>query len=74
VLWYGGKLVLKYDQLSPGELASFIFYSISLSSSSSTISEAYSKIISATGSFEGVLEMLAYQNLVTEIPEPLDPP
>jgi ABC-type multidrug transport system fused ATPase/permease subunit len=60
VLWYGGKLVLEDDELSPGELASFIFYSVQLSNSSSTISETYSKIISATGSFEGVLEMLQY--------------
>lgn len=67
VLWYGGKLVLNNSgELTPGELASFILYAIQLANSSSTISETYSKIISATGAFEGVLEMMKYQPIVKE--------
>lgn len=35
-----------------------------LTNASSNISEAFAKIISATGAFEGVLEMLKYESLV----------
>lgn len=50
--------------MSAGELASFIFYSMQLTNSSSNISESFAKIISATGAFEGVLDMLKYESLV----------
>jgi subfamily B ATP-binding cassette protein MsbA len=43
-----------------------------LSSASSNLSDTYSKIISATGAFEGVLDMLRYQPLVQDYPDALD--
>ena len=74
-------MVLDHDELSPGykiylniyrELASFIIYAGQLTSSSSNISESFAKIISATGAFEGVLEMLKYENLVKEYPDAIE--
>ncbi|KAM3137480.1 hypothetical protein pb186bvf_010453 [Paramecium bursaria] len=65
-LWYGGKLVMEQNELTPGEIQAFIIYSVELTTSSFNLSDAYAKIMSATGAFEGVLQMLKYQNNVQE--------
>lgn len=40
-----------------------------MTNSSSNISESFAKIVSATGAFEGVLEMLKYESFVRELPD-----
>ncbi|CAD8082149.1 unnamed protein product [Paramecium sonneborni] len=73
VLWYGGKLAMNNSaELSAGDLTTIILYSIQLSTSSSNISESFAKIVSATGAFEGVLEMLKWESLVKEAPDAID--
>ncbi|CAK88846.1 unnamed protein product (macronuclear) [Paramecium tetraurelia] len=73
VLWYGGKLAMNSSaELSAGDLTTIILYSLQLSSSSSDISESFAKIVSATGAFEGVLDMLKWESLVKEAPDAID--
>jgi hypothetical protein len=43
-----------------------------LSNSSSNISESFAKIVTATGAFEGVLDMLRWESLVKEAPDAID--
>ncbi|CAD8175805.1 unnamed protein product [Paramecium pentaurelia] len=73
VLWYGGKLAMNNTaELSAGDLTTIVLYSIQLSTSSSNISESFAKIVSATGAFEGVLDMLKWESLVKEAPDAID--
>ncbi|KAL4482502.1 hypothetical protein ABPG72_001478 [Tetrahymena utriculariae] len=61
VLWYGGYIVVNsQDDLSSGDLASFILYSTSLATNSSAISYGLGAIISATGALERIFEMMQY--------------
>lgn len=61
VLWYGGYLVVNAsDDLSSGDLASFILYSTSLATNSSAISYGLGAIITATGALERIFEMMQY--------------
>ncbi|KAL4463264.1 hypothetical protein ABPG74_007265 [Tetrahymena malaccensis] len=61
VLWYGGYVVVNnLDDLSSGDLASFILYTTSLASNSSSISYGLGAIISATGALERIFEMMEY--------------
>ncbi|CAD8093392.1 unnamed protein product [Paramecium sonneborni] len=73
VLWFGGKLAMNNSgELSAGDLTTIILYSIQLSRSSSNISESFAKIVSATGAFEGVLEMLKWESHVKEATDSID--
>lgn len=54
------------------QLTTIILYTAQLSNSSSNISESFAKIISATGAFEGVLDMLRWESLVKEAPDAID--
>ncbi|CAD8126604.1 unnamed protein product [Paramecium sonneborni] len=73
VLWYGGKLAMNNSaELSAGDLTTIILYSLQLSSSSQDISESFAKIVTATGAFEGVLDMLKWESLVKESPDAID--
>lgn len=58
--------------ISFSDLTTIILYSIQLSNSSSNISESFAKIVSATGAFEGVLDMLKWESLVKEAPDAID--
>ena len=65
VLWYGGNLMINGEsELTPGELASFIMYCSSLSTTTSAISNSYTNIINGAYSCQKVFEMLEYAPLV----------
>jgi ABC-type multidrug transport system fused ATPase/permease subunit len=57
VLWYGGKLLLK-QQLSPGDLTSFLLYSFFISSSVNTFGSLYAGYQSLMGASLRVFELL----------------
>ncbi|KAH3742702.1 ABC transporter B family member 1 [Pelomyxa schiedti] len=57
VLWYGAILVLK-AQLSPGELASFIFYTLIVAVSLATVSNMYGDLMKATGASERIFQLI----------------
>ena len=60
VLWYGGVLVLN-NKLTPGELASFIFYALFMASSSSAITAAITQLVTASGVCERLFELMDYK-------------
>ena len=67
VLWYGGNLMINGEsELTPSELASFIMYCSSLSTTTSDISYCYTSIINGAYSCQKVFEMLKYTPLVNE--------
>lgn len=57
VLWYGGSLVID-GTFSPGDLTSFIIYSVSMATSIGTVTSLYSDFMKAIGSSERVFELL----------------
>ena len=69
MLWVGGQDVLA-GNISPGELAAFIFYAFIVAGSVGAISEVYSDLQRAAGATERLLELLGAQNA---LPEPLHP-
>lgn len=59
VLWYGGYLAVNNsDDLSSGDLASFILYTTSLATNSSAISYGLGAIVTAMGALERIFEMM----------------
>eukprot|EP01119_Soliformovum_irregulare_P011065 TRINITY_DN2746_c0_g1_i5.p1 TRINITY_DN2746_c0_g1~~TRINITY_DN2746_c0_g1_i5.p1 ORF type:complete len:568 (+),score=139.29 TRINITY_DN2746_c0_g1_i5:47-1750(+) len=57
VLWYGGSMVISRT-FSPGDLTSFIIYSIGVAASIGTLSSLYTDFMKALGSSERVFELL----------------
>jgi ATP-binding cassette subfamily B protein len=69
MLWVGGQDVLS-GQISPGELAAFIFYAFIVAGSVGAISEVYSDLQRAAGATERLMELLAARS---ELVEPVAP-
>jgi ABC-type multidrug transport system fused ATPase/permease subunit len=60
VLWYGGKMV--YDEeMTPGQLASFVLYTISIASAGMNLSDTVNKIVSATAACERIFEIFDHK-------------
>lgn len=58
VLWYGGYLVLRENELTSGQLASVILYTGSLASASSSISSSLNKIVTAVGASHRLFKLM----------------
>ena len=69
MLWVGGQDVLA-GQISPGELAAFIFYAFIVAGSVGAISEVYSDLQRAAGATERLLELLNADNRLQEPVQP----
>jgi ATP-binding cassette subfamily B protein len=69
MLWVGGQDVLA-GNITPGELAAFIFYAFIVAGSVGAISEVYSDLQRAAGATERLLELLGAES---GLPEPLEP-
>ncbi len=69
MLWVGGQDVLS-GNITPGELAAFIFYAFIVAGSVGAISEVYSDLQRAAGATERLLELLGADS---ELPEPAQP-
>ncbi len=72
MLWVGGQDVLA-GNISPGELAAFIFYAFIVAGSVGAISEVYSDLQRAAGATERLLELLAAENALPEPEHPETP-
>ncbi|MGD8415918.1 MAG: ABC transporter transmembrane domain-containing protein [Pseudomonadales bacterium] len=72
MLWVGGQDVLAGD-ISPGELAAFIFYAFIVAGSVGAISEVYSDLQRAAGATERLLELLEAESLLPEPAQPRQP-
>ncbi|MDF1794240.1 MAG: ABC transporter transmembrane domain-containing protein [Thalassobaculaceae bacterium] len=57
VLWVGGNDVMA-GRMSPGELAAFIFYGVTVAFSVGIISEVYGEVLRAAGATERLIELL----------------
>lgn len=57
VLWVGGNDVMA-GRMSPGELAAFIFYGVTVAFSVGIISEVYGELLRAAGATERLIELL----------------
>jgi subfamily B ATP-binding cassette protein MsbA len=69
VLWYGGTLVVE-DELSPGELTSFLLYTGTVAAAVGTLTSVWGGLRSATGATARVRELLATE---TTVADPLAP-
>ena len=65
MLWVGGQDVLA-GNITPGELAAFIFYAFIVAGSVGAISEVYSDLQRAAGATERLLELLGADSLLPE--------
>lgn len=72
MLWVGGQDVLA-GNITPGELAAFIFYAFIVAGSVGAISEVYSDLQRAAGATERLLELLAADSLLPEPEVPATP-
>jgi len=73
MLWVGGQDVLAGD-ISPGELAAFIFYAFIVAGSVGAISEVYSDLQRAAGATERLIELLNAESVLLEPATPRDLP
>jgi ATP-binding cassette subfamily B protein len=69
MVWVGGQDVLS-GNITPGELAAFIFYAFIVAGSVGAISEVYSDLQRAAGATERLLELLGADS---QLPEPAEP-
>ena len=72
MLWVGGQDVLA-GNISPGELAAFIFYAFIVAGSIGAISEVYSDLQRAAGATERLMELLNAENGLKEPEFPKQP-
>lgn len=70
MLWVGGIDVIE-GQISSGELAAFVFYSIIVGSAVASISEVIGELQRAAGAAERTLELLQTANLIQSPDNPL---
>jgi ATP-binding cassette subfamily B protein len=72
MLWVGGQDVL-VGNITPGELAAFIFYAFIVAGSVGAISEVYSDLQRAAGATERLLELLGADSHLPEPDVPASP-
>ncbi|WP_162052054.1 ABC transporter ATP-binding protein [Pontibacter pamirensis] len=65
VIWYGATLVAN-GEIEPGDLISFVLYTVFIGASVGGLGEIYGKVQSALGSTERILEILQEQEEPTD--------
>ncbi len=70
MLWLGGSAVLSGD-MSAGQLGAFVFYSMLLASSVSTISQVWGDLQRAAGASDRLVELLQVQSEIVSKAKPL---
>ncbi|MBR7889821.1 ATP-binding cassette domain-containing protein [Marinomonas sp. A79] len=58
MLWFGGKSVIS-GEISPGDLASFLFYSVIVAGAVGAVSEVMGDLQRASGAAERIMELLS---------------
>jgi ATP-binding cassette, subfamily B, bacterial MsbA len=69
VVWHGGRLVVA-DELSPGQLTSFLLYTGAVASSVGTLTSVWGGLKAATGATARVRELLATAPAVADAASP----
>src|SRR5262245_7629479 len=70
VLWYGGVLI-QHEELTPGELTSFLLYSFSIASSVGTLGSLYAGYSELKGASARVFELLDTIPTIGDPPTPV---
>jgi len=73
VLWIGGRDVMA-GRITPGELSSFLFYSVVVAGSIGALSEVVGDLQRAAGAAERMIELLQEKPVITSPPDPLPLP
>lgn len=69
VLWTGGRLVLS-GQLTPGEMVSFLLYTVSIAASIGALASFFTAYQEAVGAAERVFGLIEQQSPITDPPQP----
>jgi len=72
VLWIGGLDVIS-GQISPGELAAFVFYSLLVGLAAGAISEVIGELQRAAGAAARIFELLQAENELPPVPDSVVP-
>ena len=71
VLWYGGRLVIE-DELTPGDLTSFLLYTLMVAGAVGTITSVYGALKSAAGATARVRELLDTDPAIQDPDSPVE--
>ena len=72
VMWIGARDVLA-DRMSPGDMAQFVLYAVFTAGAAGALSEVWGELQRAAGATERLVELLAMENPIREVAEPLPP-
>jgi ATP-binding cassette, subfamily B, bacterial MsbA len=70
VLWFGGRLVIQ-GEISPGQLTSFLFYTISIAGAIGGLAGLFSQIQEALGASSRIFELLDEKSELIETANPV---
>jgi ATP-binding cassette subfamily B protein len=70
VMWIGARDVLA-GRMSPGEMAQFVLYAVFTAGAVGALSEVWGELQRAAGATERLMELLAMENPIREVPDPL---
>lgn len=73
VLWTGGRLVLS-GELTPGEMVSFLLYTISIAAAIGALASFFTAYQEAVGAAERVFDLLEAESPITDPEEPVSLP
>ncbi|MFQ5565861.1 MAG: ABC transporter transmembrane domain-containing protein [Paracoccaceae bacterium] len=72
VMWIGARDVLA-GRMSPGEMAQFVLYAVFTAGAVGALSEVWGELQRAAGATERLIELLAMDNPIREVSDPLPP-
>jgi ATP-binding cassette subfamily B protein len=72
VMWIGARDVLA-GRMSPGEMAQFVLYAVFTAGAVGALSEVWGELQRAAGATERLVELLAMENPIREVPDPVAP-
>jgi ATP-binding cassette subfamily B protein len=72
VMWIGALDVLA-GRMSPGEMAQFVLYAVFTAGAVGALSEVWGELQRAAGATERLVELLAMENPIREVPDPMAP-
>ncbi len=71
-MWIGARDVMA-GRMSPGEMAQFVLYAVFTAGAVGALSEVWGELQRAAGATERLVELLAMENPIREVAEPLPP-
>jgi ATP-binding cassette subfamily B protein len=72
VMWIGARDVLA-GRMTPGEMAQFVLYAVFTAGAVGALSEVWGELQRAAGATERLMELLALENPIREVADPLAP-